>query len=163
MLIGVLSDTHNDFASIDRAIKFFNLRNVDLVLHCGDIFSVNAAKEFTKLNCGFKAVFGNNDIEQAELETTISNFGMINAAPFEFKVSGKMFIMMHRPVNLEVLAKSGKYDYILYGHLHKPAVEKIEKTTVLSPGEACGLRYGVKTVALIDLISGESEIYDLDF
>lgn len=162
MLIGIIADTHNDAGSIKKAVNFFNLRNVDLVLHCGDIFSPAAAKEFSALNCGFKAVFGNNDIEAAALENVISDFGMIQRAPFEFKISGKMFIMQHKPFNLGILAKEGKYDYVLYGHLHRASIEKIGKTTVLNPGEGCGLRYGRKSVALIDLILDHAAIFDLD-
>ncbi|MCL1971410.1 MAG: metallophosphoesterase, partial [Endomicrobia bacterium] len=161
MLIGVISDTHNDIEGIKNAVDFFNLRCADLVLHCGDIFSPFAAKEFAGLRCGFKAVYGNNDIEQAELENIISEFGMIQPAPFEFKVSGKLFVMMHKPFNLGTMANSGKYDFILYGHLHRAGIEKIGKTIVLNPGEASGQRFGIKTVALIDLLSGHNEIFEL--
>jgi phosphoesterase, MJ0936 family len=161
MLIGVISDTHNDIISARKAINFFNLRNVDLVLHCGDIFSPSVAQEFSKLNCGFKAVFGNNDIERAALENVISEFGMIQEAPFEFKVSGKYFSMVHKPFNIGVMAMDGKHDYVLYGHLHRASIEKQGNTTILNPGEACGQRYGRKTVALIDLISEHCEIFEL--
>lgn len=162
MLIGVISDTHNDVGSVNKAINFFNLRNTDLVLHCGDIFSPSVAKEFSKLNCGFKAVFGNNDIEEAALENIISDFGMISRAPFEFKVSGKRFIMQHRSFNPDILAKADNYDYMFFGHLHKVKIEKIGQTTILNPGEACGWRYGRKTIALLDLILDHIEIFDLD-
>jgi putative phosphoesterase len=161
MLIGVISDTHNDIESIQSAVDFFNLRCADLVLHCGDIFSPFAAKEFAKLRCGFKAVYGNNDIEQAELENAISEFGMIMAAPFEFKVCGKLFVMVHKPFNLGIMAMNGRYDFILYGHLHRAAIEKHGKTVVLNPGEACGQRFGRKTVALIDLLTQHNEIFEL--
>lgn len=162
MLIGVVSDTHNDIAAIRKTVKFFNLRYVDLVLHCGDIFSPFAAKEFSGLNCGFKAVFGNNDIERAALENAISEFGMISEEPFEFKAAGKLFIMTHRPLNTAATVLSGKYDYVLCGHSHKPSAENHGKTTVVNPGEACGRRYGRRTVAIIDLIINHTEIFDLD-
>ncbi|MCL2144071.1 MAG: metallophosphoesterase [Endomicrobia bacterium] len=161
MLIGVISDTHNDIGSIRNAVDFFNLRCADLVLHCGDIFSPFAAKEFAGLRCGFKAVFGNNDIEHAELDNIISEFGMIAQAPFEFKVSGKLFVMVHKPFNLGTMAASGKYDFILYGHLHRAGIEKRDKTVILNPGEASGQRFGRKTVALIDLLTDHNEIFEL--
>lgn len=161
MLIGVISDTHNDIEGIQNAVNFFNLRCADLVLHCGDISLPEAAKEFANLRCGFKAVYGNNDIDQAGLENVISEFGMIQPAPFEFKVSGKLFVMVHKPFNLGIMANSGKYDFILYGHLHRAGIEKVGKTTVLNPGEACGQRFGIKTVALIDLDTQHNEIFEL--
>ncbi|MCL2334829.1 MAG: metallophosphoesterase [Endomicrobia bacterium] len=167
MLIGVISDTHDNIGSIKRAVKVFNLRSVDLVLHCGDIFSFSAAKEFAALNCGFKAVFGNNDFDRAGLENVISEFGMIQEAPFEFKVSGKLFVMVHKAFNIGAMATDGRHgdvhDYVLYGHTHKPSLEKQGKTAILNPGEACGERYGKKTAAVINLDSDSVEFIDLDF
>ncbi|MCL2390286.1 MAG: metallophosphoesterase [Endomicrobia bacterium] len=157
MLIGVISDTHDNISSIKEAVKFFNLRGVNLVLHCGDIFSPFAAEEFSALNCGFKAIFGNNDIFQAELENIISDFGIIRNAPFEFIIDGKKFIMFHRLLTVV----DGKYDYVLYGHTHKPWIENIKDTVYLNAGEACGYRYGRRTAALIDLDSNHCEIFDL--
>jgi len=161
MLIGVISDTHNDIDSIKRAVKIFNLRGAGLVLHCGDIFLPSAAKEFAALNCGFKAVFGNNDFDRAGLENVISEFGMIREAPFEFKVSGKFFVMVHQPFNIGTMAMDGKHDYVLYGHTHRSSLEKQGKTTILNPGEACGCRYGKKTAAIINLPSDSVEFIDL--
>ena len=175
MLIGVISDTHNDVETIRKAVNLFNLRGCDMVLHCGDIFSPSAAQEFSKLQCGFKAVFGNNDFDRAGLENVISDFGIIRPAPFEFKISNKLFVMSHKLENIYLSANEKKYDYILYGHLHKPRIEKRNyvpdnaqgnaqsKTLLLNPGEACGYRYGAKTAALIDLILDSAEIVDLDF
>ncbi|MDR1941821.1 MAG: metallophosphoesterase [Endomicrobium sp.] len=157
MLIGVISDTHDNISCIKKSVDFFNLRNAGIVLHCGDIFSPRAAKEFARLNCGFKAVFGNNDFERAALDNVISDFGIIKEAPFEFKICGKIFIMTHRPV----FAEEEKYDYILYGHTHKARIEKTKKGLILNPGEACGFRYGRQTASLIDLQSGNAEIFDL--
>jgi putative phosphoesterase len=158
MLVGVISDTHNDFLCINSAVEFFNFRNARIVLHCGDIFSPQAAQAFSKLKCGFKAVFGNNDLERAELENIISNFGIIKEAPFEFRLDDKLFVMTHRPSFYD----GKKYDYALYGHTHKPKIENIKGTLFLNPGEACGWRYGRATVALIDTRSGHNEIFDLE-
>ena len=156
MLIGVISDTHDNIGSIKRAVKVFNLRSVDLVLHCGDIFSFSAAKEFAALNCGFKAVFGNNDTEQAALENIISDFGVIRKSPFEFAIDGKNFVMFHRLF----AAETKKYDYVLYGHTHRPRIENINGALYINAGEACGYRYGRRTAALIDLNANHCEIFD---
>jgi putative phosphoesterase len=157
MVIGVISDTHNDLACIKKATEFFDLRGAEIVLHCGDISLPSAALEFSKLKCGFKAVFGNNDYERAALENVISYFGVIKEPPFEFKLDGKLFVMTHRPAFFDV----GKYDYVLYGHTHKPKIENIKSAVFLNPGEACGFRYGASTVALINTQTNRSEIFDI--
>jgi putative phosphoesterase len=158
MLIGILSDTHDDFLCIKKATEFFNLRKAELVLHCGDIFSPSAAKEFSRLNCGFRAVFGNNDFERAALENVVSVFGCISDGPCEFNLDGKTFAMSHRPF----MPYKKKYDYVLCGHTHKPEIKNINGTLFLNPGEACGRRFGRQTAALTDTLTQLSEIFDLD-
>jgi len=153
MLIGVISDTHDDISAINKAVEFFNLRKADLVLHCGDFSSVYAAQEFLKLNCGFRAVFGNNDFDRAELSNIIN----INPAPFAFKVQDKSFLMSHKSV-----FPAKKFDFVLSGHTHIAKIENINGTIFLNPGEASGRRYGRMTVALIDLEKRTCEIFDLD-
>ena len=37
MLIAVISDTHSRTASVQTALQIMAERNVDLILHCGDI------------------------------------------------------------------------------------------------------------------------------
>ncbi|MDR3113242.1 MAG: YfcE family phosphodiesterase, partial [Endomicrobium sp.] len=144
-------------ACIKKAIDFFNLRGAEIVLHCGDISLPSAALEFSKLKCGLKAVFGNNDYERAAIENVISYFGIIKEAPFEFKLDGKLFVMTHRPALFDV----EKYDYVLYGHTHKPRIEIIKTAVFINPGEACGLRYGASTAALINTQTKHNEIFDL--
>ncbi|MDR2192205.1 MAG: metallophosphoesterase [Endomicrobium sp.] len=156
MFIGVISYTHNDVFYIRKAIEFFNFRKANIVLHCGDIFSPSAALEFSKLNCAFKAVFGNNDYERAALDNVISGFGIIKEAPFEFKLDGKLFVMTHSPSFFD----DKKYDYALFGHTHKPKIENIKGTLFINPGEACGHRYGRATAVLVDTQRKRSEIFD---
>ncbi|MDR2772694.1 MAG: YfcE family phosphodiesterase [Elusimicrobiota bacterium] len=146
MLIGVLSDTHNDGGSIQEAIMFFNLRNVDIVLHCGDICLPQYAASFHELHSGFKAVYGNNDFYSTELDRVISQFGIISRQPFKFNLKNKSFIMTHQPPSITTGA-----DFILFGHTHKKKIQKVGQTIILNSGEVCGWRYGIKTVALIYL------------
>ena len=37
MLIGVVSDTHNNLLNIDKIIEIFNEKKVESVIHTGDI------------------------------------------------------------------------------------------------------------------------------
>ena len=50
MLVGVVSDTHNNFKNIDTIIELFNNEKVELVVHTGDIASASALQKFSKLN-----------------------------------------------------------------------------------------------------------------
>ena len=37
MLVGVVSDTHNNIKNIENIINIFNFEKVDVVVHTGDI------------------------------------------------------------------------------------------------------------------------------
>jgi putative phosphoesterase len=160
MLIGIMSDSHNDAIGIKQAIDFFNLRNVDLVLHCGDFCLPECAAIFKNLKCGFRAVYGNNDFERTQLDRVISQFGIIEKEPSHFQIKGKNFIMSHRPMPLD-FSSPIQNDFIIYGHTHRAKIQISANTTIINPGEICGWRSGKKTIALIDLETNSSEIFDL--
>ena len=68
MLIGVVSDTHNNIKNIKRIIDLFNEAQVELVIHTGDISKAETLKVFSSLNCPLRGVFGNNDRIEGGLE-----------------------------------------------------------------------------------------------
>ena len=59
MLIGVISDTHDNLPIIEKAIKKLNEENVALVLHAGDYVSPFVIPKFKALNAKLIGVFGN--------------------------------------------------------------------------------------------------------
>jgi putative phosphoesterase len=161
MLLGIMSDTHNDLIGINKAVDFFNLRNVDLVLHCGDFSFYEYATPFRKLNCGFRAVYGNNDFQRKELDNVISAFGRIDQEPAIFKLDGKNFYMSHRPMPFGLSPEGTNFDYVLYGHTHVANIQSSLKITIINPGEACGQRTGKKTVAILDTQTSQAQIIQL--
>ena len=68
MLIGVVSDTHNNLKNIDQIISLFNDEEIKLVIHTGDIANAKSLDKFSKLNANLVGVFGNNDRNEAGLE-----------------------------------------------------------------------------------------------
>ena len=74
MLVGVVSDTHNNIKNIKKIICLFNEEKVDLVIHTGDISKASTLEIFSKLNSPLLGVFGNNDriekgLEKVNVET----------------------------------------------------------------------------------------------
>ena len=64
MLVGIISDTHDDIMNVRRAIEIFNAEGVDSVIHAGDYVFPGVVKEFEKLNAKLIGVLGNNDGEK---------------------------------------------------------------------------------------------------
>jgi putative phosphoesterase len=62
MRIAVLSDTHNRYATVERALGLLEGRGVELLIHCGDIEDTDVVELFPS-NTHF--VFGNCDARLA--------------------------------------------------------------------------------------------------
>ncbi len=156
MIIGILSDTHNNTDKIIRAVDFFNLRQAEIVLHAGDFSMPSSAKYFSKLKGSFISVFGNNDFQEHDLSRIINNFGIISHAPYNFVIDNKIFTLTHY-----LYGNYNNTDYVIYGHTHKPRIQKINNCTYINPGECCARRYGRSTVALLDTNTENAQIFDI--
>ena len=139
MLIGILSDTHNNVRRTIDALNIFKECGVGIVLHVGDITSVDMLALFNGFNAKF--VFGNEDKNQEELnnESLSLGFGLIERQ-LVFEVDGKKFIMFHGfdvPFFRECVASS-YYDYIIKGHTHFFENYISNKSRIINPGALHG-------------------------
>lgn len=159
MLIGIMSDTHDNLILVKKAIELFNNRKVGYVIHAGDYTSPFTLKLFKELRCKYVGIFGNNDgdklllLERAE--------GNIRNQPYIFTLNNRKIVVMHEHNVADALADSGHFDLVIYGHTHKPDVRKVKNTLVVNPGEVGSWLYGKATVALADLNKMEAEIVEL--
>ncbi len=159
MLIGIMSDTHDDMESINRAVAFFNSRKVDMVLHAGDLVSPFTFEALGKLEAAFTGVFGNNDGDRLMLARKSGD--RLFDAPYIIEAGGKRFVLMHEPKVVEELAESRKFDAVIYGHLHKPDIRKKDGILIVSPGKVAKLHKGESTVAIMDTENMEASIIRL--
>lgn len=170
MLVGIISDTHDDLKAVDKAVKVFKERGVEIVLHLGDIVAPFTLARFKKNGVEkLIAVFGNNCGERLGLRRVASEHGYtINEPPHVLELEGKRILMLHGwgPTEhtkrlVESLARSGDYDVILYGHTHLVDVRRVNGTLIVNPGEACGCLTGKKTIAILDIKTLNVEVIEL--
>ena len=160
-MVGVMSDSHDNVTMVRKAVAVFKDAGCDLVFHAGDVVAPFAARELAGLGCPVKAVFGNCDGEKQGLEAALEKFGEIKEAPLIVGHGGRQVFLVHYHFSVAAYAASGKYDVIVFGHTHKPAVQKEGNTLLLNPGETGGWLTGKSTVALLDLDRLEAEIIPL--
>ncbi len=128
MKIGLISDTHDKIQNIRKAVRIFNDKHVDLVIHAGDFVNPIAVESLAgvKLVVG---VLGNNDTDLAGLTSTFDKIhGELKGEIFETVYDGLKFAIYHG-TNLakrEQIIKSGKYDVIIYGHTHRKDIDLLE-------------------------------------
>tara|TARA_B100001559_G_C16492940_1_gene619291 strand:- start:1577 stop:2068 length:492 start_codon:yes stop_codon:yes gene_type:complete len=153
MLIGVVSDTHNNIKNIDRIISLFNDKEVDLVIHTGDITNPNSLKRFTKLNCKFAGVLGNNDrSEPGLIEAAKENSLRLEAPPLELSEFKRNITIFHEPDSIaNYLEENKDTDIVLHGHTHRYRNETLNGILFFNPGESAGIFPGKNAIGIIDL------------
>ncbi len=165
MLIGIISDTHDNLPLVEKAVKRLNAENVELVLHAGDYTSPFTIPKFKTLNCRLIGVFGNNDGDHELLKKRFSEtknceirgrFANVDAAGFKIA-------LLHgdEPELLDALVHCGGLDAIVSGHTHVSVNTSVGRTLVVCPGEVCGYLTGKATLALLDTVKREAKIVEL--
>ena len=154
MKIGVISDTHlTDSDERLRGILNSHFRDVDLILHAGDLVDIRVLDSFEGKEV--KAVYGNMD--PASVRTILPDRLIIN-------IDGYRIGLMHgwgMPYNLEekLLHELGPVDCLVYGHTHKPANRVENGILFFNSGSAIDGRFAASnTVGILEIgdrIKGE--------
>jgi uncharacterized protein len=154
MLIGAISDTHDNLPQIEKAVKFLNEQKVVLVLHAGDYVAGFVVPRLAKLNCPLVGVFGNNDGDHELLKkrfTETSNC-TIHERFTQVILDGFRIALLHGHETelLNAVIDSGYFDAVIHGHSHMKVIERKGKTLAVNPGELCGYLTGTSSLALLD-------------
>ncbi len=158
MLIGIMSDSHDNLKAIASAVQYFNRREVLTVLHAGDLVAPFTYRELKKLQMPLQITFGNNDGERLGLKNIFGE--KIHVPPYKLKIDAKKVLLLHEPDNMAAIADSGHFDLIVYGHTHEIDVGT-GKTLIINPGECGGWVTGKSTIAVWNTATNEVEIIDL--
>lgn len=140
MTIGVISDTHIYPHSSRRLhpalIRLFKRAEVNLMIHLGDVNSRYVLEDFAEI-APLIAVAGNNDDEELQVILPLTT---------QFSVGAFHFGVIHghggRSARDQAIKRwSGKVDCVLFGHSHKPLMEKMDETILFNPGSATDRRW----------------------
>jgi uncharacterized protein len=163
MKIGIISDTHDNIENILKAVKEFNSRHVDIVLHAGDFVSPIAVESFAGIK--LVGILGNNDTDIPGLTSAFNKInGELKGEIFEAAYDDIKLIIYHgtSSTKKEFLINSGKYDMVIYGHTHRKVSNKIGRTIVVNPGTAKGWFFGIyATIAVFDTHTRNIEFVSL--
>jgi putative phosphoesterase len=165
MLIGLISDTHDNLPMIEKAISRLNEEKVELVLHAGDYVAPFVIPKFKALKCKLIGVFGNNDGDHELLRKRFSETTncTIRGRFAEINVEGFVIALLHGDESelLNAVASHGGFDAVVHGHSHANVSMNMGKTLVVNPGEVCGYLTGKPTIGLLDTVKREARIANL--
>ena len=153
MLVGVVSDTHNNIKNIKNIINIFNNEKVNLVIHTGDISKAETLRLFSDLNCPMMGVFGNNDRIEDGLKEVCQecNFNF-QEPPLSLSLEGKKIAVFHEPELVDSYIKeNADIQLIIHGHTHRYREETRNNIIFFNPGESAGLLKGKNALGIINL------------
>jgi putative phosphoesterase len=165
MLIGLISDTHDNLPIIEKAVKRLNEEKVELVLHAGDYVAPFVIAKFKALNCKLIGVFGNNDGDHELLRKRFSETEncTVRGRFAEIDADGFMIALLHGDETdlLSALVNHSDFDAVVHGHSHSNVSQNRGKLLVVNPGEVCGYLTGKATLGLLDTFTREARIVEL--
>src|SRR6516165_4539669 len=147
-----LDDTHSSVVSVQSALQIMAERDVELILHCGDIQDGDTVQLFPGHT---HFVFGNCDYDRHEIERAIADIGAtLHGAWGHLEIAGQALAFTHGDDRsmLRDLEHADSFDFLFYGHTHVAREHRTGKTRVINPGAL--QRVAVRTFALLDLDSG---------
>ena len=153
MKAGIVSDSHDCYENVLKAVEIFQTEKVDYVLHAGDIVSPRIAQLFAQVNgAEFIAVFGNCDLQKQDIRKAVEQQGgRIYDNFFAGDICGKKIYMTHRTAVVDEIASNGMYDMVIYGHTHARDVRKINDCLIINPGPCMGKAGDSAGVSIVDL------------
>ncbi|MCX5668662.1 MAG: metallophosphoesterase [Candidatus Omnitrophica bacterium] len=148
--IGVISDTHiPDRGEHIPEIVLQAFKQVDLIIHAGDIVSLGVIDELKSVCAKVVAVVGNMDQEAVRKKYPVKQV---------LEILGHRVGLMHgvgSAVNLPQLLKDvfkdDDCDLIIFGHSHKPMNERIGGVLFFNPGTATDLTAEYNSYGIIAL------------
>lgn len=162
MRIGVVGDTHDRLANVERIVGLFEAARVERVVHTGDITQPAVLERFARLTVPLVGVYGNNDLhERDRLASHADRFGMdLTLPPRTIEWAGRRILVVHDPeeAHTALAAPSSPPDLVLHGHTHRHRHERHGETLVFNPGECAGLLQGRNAVGVVDLVSLDAEL-----
>jgi putative phosphoesterase len=157
MLIGILSDTHDQLDRARRAVEMLKTAGATTLFHCGDITEPPLVPVCCVLPCYF--VLGNNDSDMVpHLEAAMRKHGGTSLGwGGEVELAGKRIAMTHGHLTKEVKPlMAAKPDYLFSGHSHEAFDDLRDGVRRINPGALYRARSF--SVALLDLNSGQLEM-----
>jgi len=153
--IGLISDTHG----VLRPEVFDRFAGVERILHAGDIGSPDILVELEVI-APVTAVYGNTD-----------GFDIRARVPESARIEceGRTIVVVHgdqfgSPTAPVLLAAYPAADLIVYGHTHRPRVDRVGGRVVVNPGAAGPRRFDLRPsvgIVTLDESGVEVEIVEL--
>lgn len=144
MRIGIISDTHG----LLRKEVENQLKDCDLIVHCGDIGKQEVIDKLSEL--------GKVELIKGNVDKDID----ISLAPKDkiIEVMNKRIYLIHNIAELDIDLHKENIDIVMYGHSHKAKIYDEEGILYINPGSVGPRRFKLPTTMMkLTILDNESK------
>ena len=133
MKIGVISDTHIPDKAEEIPHEILQaFKNVDMIIHAGDLVNIKVLEELKATCNNVKAVYGNMDDEK--IKSALPQKIIFKAGKYSIGVTHGLGAPQNLLDNISQAFKNDRVDIIIFGHAHSPFNETKNGTLYFNPG-----------------------------
>ena len=147
MKICIVSDSHDNRAFLEAAVREGKAAGAKAVLHCGDVVAPGTLEVIKPFDIPVHVIHGNNsgdlkvmDRIASQATNNVSYYGQDAG----IELAGKRIYLVHFPEIAEPMAATGDWDLVCCGHSHKAETRVIKNnsggnTSLVNPGTVGGI------------------------
>jgi len=166
MRLAIISDIHENFHNLFRALEEMEKRGVEQILCLGDLMNAGIAKILVHHHIPTFMIWGNNDGEKVDIVKASYREGSqltVSLNTYDFlERGGKKIFISHYDDLAKPMAESGRYNAVFFGHNHIVSKEQVGKCHLVNPGEICAQKSGKATMAIYDTEDNSVDLITLE-
>ncbi|MBS1189545.1 MAG: phosphodiesterase [Rhodocyclaceae bacterium] len=159
MKICIVSDSHDNGASLASSLAAAKSAGAVAAIHCGDIIGTNTLRAALAVGLPLHAIHGNNLGDPGSLHRLASKSeGLLtyHGQDASLNLHGRRIFVVHYPHYGRAMALTGDYDLVCCGHSHEASIAQEKNvagttTWLVNPGTTAGLGAPAATWILADL------------
>ncbi|MFA4956207.1 MAG: metallophosphoesterase [Candidatus Methanoperedens sp.] len=162
MRLLAISDTHIESGSIIELLPVGLvklIKQADIVIHAGD-FVTKQAYDDLKGICRLEAVHGNMD--EVKLKHLLPERKIIKADGVKIGIVHEATLSINDTTGARYMAKEMDVDVLVFGHIHKPVIEKSD-VLLVCPGSPTAPRLSEPGAVELDIQDGEITVRVIAF
>lgn len=158
MKIALLSDSHNSWKDLRKAVQVAGSRGCEVLFFAGDLVRPDGVNVLATFSGPVHMIIGNNEFEIDDIwaRAEDSDNVIYHGEVCDIERKGLRIFMHHYPQEAVAKAQSGIYDLCIHGHTHAYQNRMISETPAVNPG-AISDRGSKPAWAIYDTETGELE------